>query len=342
MKNKPLVSVCIPMYNATAYIKETLDSLINQTYENIEVIIVDDGSTDNSVKIVESITDSRIKLYRNNKNMGLPYTRNKTLELAKGKYIALIDADDIAEYERIELQVEFMEKNFECGVLSSYANPFGNISLLRKIRIKMLFNKNLSDKEIKSKLLFSNVICNPSAMIRKCVLDDNNIKYRKEYTNSQDYGLWIDLINKTKFCVLRKKLVNYRFGHENISKNTSNKKYDIHCKLSKQIFENIGYLNYTENECEILAKIYLKRVDIFRKSLEEIDTFLYNFKKFIINSNFYYKDELLVEIERQRYYFSLYYKHNKSYKNINLKYTERVSIYLKVRIKQILQKLRIV
>lgn len=340
MNKNPLVSICIPMYNSEKYITDTIESLINQTYKEIEIIIIDDGSEDKSVDMVNNIKDSRIRLYKNGINRGLPYTRNRGIDLAKGKYIALIDADDIAYLNRIKIQVDFMEKNREYGVIYSYIQPFGNIGLLSKMRIKMLFNKKLSNDEIQSKLFFSNVICNPSSIIRKSVLEKNNIKYRKEYTNSQDYGLWLDLINLTKFKVIEKKLLRYRFGHENISKKTSNKKYDIHCKLSKQLFQKINYIDTTGKDFEILSIIYLKKSDLFKTKFYEIDNFLCRFKSHINLSDICCKKELLKEVERQRYYFKLYCKDNNIFKNIDIDLSDKLKIFAKVKAKQILQFIR--
>ena len=341
MENNPLVSVCIPMYNAENYIEDTINSLIKQTYKNIEIIIIDDGSSDKSIDIVNSFEDTRIKLFKNKKNEGLPYTRNRSIDLAIGKYIALIDADDIAESNRIFSQVRFMENNKEYGVVYSYIRPFGNINLLSKFRIKKLFNKNLVDKEIKSKLFFYNVICNPSSMIRKSVLNEKKIRYREEYTNSQDYGFWIDLINETKFYVIKKKLLKYRFGHENVSKKSASKKYDIHCKLSKQLLEKLDSEEFTSYDYKILAIIYLKQKSLFEKNIEDIDLFLCKLRNIVLKSDLYFKDELLLEIERQRYYFSLYYKKDKVFKDICIRISDKSKIFIRVRLKQIFNKLNI-
>ena len=122
------VSVILPIYNASTYLKECIDSLINQTYSNIEIIAINDGSTDESVKIIEQYMkkDNRIKLYNNEKNMKLIYTLNKGLSLSSGDYIARMDSDDICRLNRIEKQVEFMEKNKDIQLCGSKIKAFGD------------------------------------------------------------------------------------------------------------------------------------------------------------------------------------------------------------------------
>ena len=113
LKNEPLVSIITPLYNCEKYIEETILSVINQTYKNWEMIIVDDCSKDKGVEIVEKYQrlDSRIKLYKNEINLGGAGTRNKCIEKAKGKYIAFLDSDDLWKKEKLEKQISFMEKN---------------------------------------------------------------------------------------------------------------------------------------------------------------------------------------------------------------------------------------
>ena len=106
-----LVSIIMPSWNTSRWIKESIDSIINQTYTNWELIIVDDCSTDNTEEIVKSINDSRIKFYKNEKNSGAALTRNKALSLAQGEWIAFLDSDDLWKKTKLESQISFMKKN---------------------------------------------------------------------------------------------------------------------------------------------------------------------------------------------------------------------------------------
>lgn len=96
--NLPLVSVIMPVYNSAKYLNEAIDSILNQTYENIELIVIDDGSSDNSVDLIKKYNSSKIRFFQNEKNIGVSATRNKAIDLSNGKYIALMDSDDISPF----------------------------------------------------------------------------------------------------------------------------------------------------------------------------------------------------------------------------------------------------
>jgi teichuronic acid biosynthesis glycosyltransferase TuaG len=115
------VSVIIPMYNSSKYIKECVQSVLNQTYKNIELIIVDDMSSDNSVEIVEQFKDDRIKLIKLSKNVGAALARNKGIDNATGEYICFLDSDDYWVLDKLERQVKFIEENDYAFIYSDYA-----------------------------------------------------------------------------------------------------------------------------------------------------------------------------------------------------------------------------
>ena len=114
------VSVVMPVFNSEKYLAESIESILNQTYTNFEFIIINDASTDNSEKIIQSYDDDRIKYLVNGKNQGNAYCRNLGLHEAKGKYLIIQDSDDISVPERIAKQVEFMENNHEIGAAGSF------------------------------------------------------------------------------------------------------------------------------------------------------------------------------------------------------------------------------
>ena len=115
----PLVSIILPAYNCEKFIRKTIHSLINQTYSNFELLVINDGSTDATTSIIQSFKDTRIQLIQNEKNKGLIYTLNKGIELSKGKYIARIDADDICLPERLQKQVNWLEKNTQIAIVAT-------------------------------------------------------------------------------------------------------------------------------------------------------------------------------------------------------------------------------
>ncbi len=213
---KPLVSVIIPLYNTEKYIYEAVNSILNQTYENLEIIIIDDGSTDASEKIVKSINSSKIIYVKNEQNLGVSATRNRGFELSKGKYIALMDADDISISTRLEKQVDFLEKHNDYGVVSGYYESFREYPFYVKRRIRKL---PINVEDIHATLLFSNVVCGAATMIRNDVLRTNKLKFDTSLQMAEDFDLWRRLSFVTKIANIDEVLLKYRKHKNNSIKN---------------------------------------------------------------------------------------------------------------------------
>ena len=110
MENKEvLISIVVPVYNSEKYIQETIQCILDQTYQNWEIIFVDDCSKDKSVQIIERYHDKRMRLYQNKKNRGPAYSRNKGISKAQGRYLAYMDADDLCDRDKLEKQLRFMQ-----------------------------------------------------------------------------------------------------------------------------------------------------------------------------------------------------------------------------------------
>lgn len=214
-RDSPLVSVIMAAYNCSQFVDESINSIMNQTYSNIELIIVDDNSTDNTRVILEKWkkTYPQINLIFNSKNTGPANARNIAIRMASGKYLAIMDADDISMPERIEKQVNFMEENAEIGVLGTECRI-----LHKNVIIKPKFNHD----KIKIAFLFGNQLSHPSIMIRASLLKNLNFLYNESFVPAEDYYLWINLINSTLFANINEELVFYRLHGDNISKTMKN------------------------------------------------------------------------------------------------------------------------
>ena len=187
MDNNILVSVILPVYNAQKYLEEAIESIINQTYTNFEFIIIDDGSGDNSLNIINKYQkqDSRI-LVITRENKGLVYTLNEGINQAKGKYIARMDADDISLSNRFEKQIELLENsNIDiCGCHYLLVDEYNNINGLNLTPL----SHEMCFLSLASKVPFAH----PSVMIRKEFLDKNNLKYgQSEHKIAEDFDLWM-------------------------------------------------------------------------------------------------------------------------------------------------------
>lgn len=207
----PEISVVMPVYNAEKYLNEAIDSVLNQTYSNFELIILNDKSTDSSKAIIESYLakDSRIVFIDKETNVGPANLRNEGFDLARGTYIALLDADDIAKPTRFEKQIAVLKNNPEIGVCGTWFTTFGE-----KEKSKVLQHPE-KHNQIKVNFLIDCTIGNSTAFFRKNILGD--IRYDKEYVPVEDYHLWSRLIVKTHFYIIQESLVDYRIHDSNIS-----------------------------------------------------------------------------------------------------------------------------
>lgn len=277
--SKPLVTVFIAAYNAELYIKSSLESILNQTYENLEILIIDDGSTDRTCEIIKNYNDKRIKLVNNKCNQGLPYTRNKALELFKGEYFATLDADDIAIPYRIEKQVEFLEKNKNIDVITSDYKVFS-----KKFSKNIHINK--TKENIKISLIFGCCLCNSTSIIRKSSLEKFSIKYNQKCFIAQDYEIWTQFSKLGNIYNMSEVLLKYRIGHENITKKTKTKKIEQRKKIISSIQENLlEYYGFNLNEVE--KQIFY---DFFSDNSDE--NLLENYSKLQIQSLIYKLTEI--------------------------------------------------
>jgi glycosyltransferase involved in cell wall biosynthesis len=220
------------VYNGAPHLREAIDSVLAQTFTDFEFIIVNDSSTDSSEEIIKSYNDPRIVLLTNETNMGLPYSLNKGIANAKGKYIARMDDDDICFPERFQKQVEFLEQHPQVGVLGTYAQLVGNEGGIRK-------HSTHSD-ELKNRMLFSCQFCHPTVFIRKSVLQKNNLQYNTAFTTSQDYELWSRMIGLTEFSTLPETLLKYRVHNKQLSKARQAEQLDNTYKVYAGMLSKIG------------------------------------------------------------------------------------------------------
>lgn len=185
----PEVSVLMPVYNIELYLREAIDSILQQTFTNFEFIIVNDGSTDRTEEIVLSYKDERIRYYRNDKNSGVIYTLDRAMHLSKGKYLARMDGDDISLPDRLQKQYDYMQKN-NCDVVASC------VQLIDKDGKDIGYwdedKKNISAKAIKNYLPINNCIAHPTVMMKSEIL--KKYKYNPKQRHNEDYDLWLRII----------------------------------------------------------------------------------------------------------------------------------------------------
>jgi len=208
-----VISVNIATYNRSLYIKEAIDSVLAQSYKNWELIIVDDGSTDNTnVVIAPYLKDPRIKYFKNETNKNISFTRNRALSLSQGEFIAILDSDDVwNDIDKLAKQITFLQKNPSYSLIGTNAvaiDPAGKP--LRDLNVP------LSDSEIKRVILSKNVIFHSSVMYRKDTVVDLGA-YNLALNGIEDYDLWLRLGAVSRLANLSDRSLLYRIHGGNIS-----------------------------------------------------------------------------------------------------------------------------
>lgn len=284
----PAISIILPAYNAELTIKESIESILNQDFTDFELLIINDGSNDNTQKIIESYKDSRIKLINNEKNYGLIYSLNKGLDNASGKYIARMDADDISMPHRLKRQFDFMEANPEVIVCGSKIRYFGQKKFIPP------FKAPKTDYECKQYMIYGSCFAHPTTIIRKSILDNYNIKYDDNFYNCEDYKLWLDLMEYGKFYNLQQILLKYRISAQQITQNY-NLKQIKNSQICRRIYlKNVLGIHSIEKEITIetirtLRYIRKENKYIIPTLYLSLNTYSINiFKEFLFSKDFLY------------------------------------------------------
>lgn len=261
----PKVSVMMPVYNAEKYIAEAVDSILKQSFEDFELVIVNDGSTDKSGEVVKKINDHRIRYYENERNMGAVYTRNRILELCKGEYLAPMDADDRAPRERLATEVKFLNENMGCDcvhgrtiIIDEDGNTIGD------------YGEALSDaRYIKAKLFMCNVIANGSAMFRKKIVKKYHLYYKTKVIH--DYGFWTEFSIYGTIRGIQDVMLFYRTVPTGLTGKSNQEMRDqIMDEIHNNMIEKYGIkLHSQEKECYFKATRENGRIT----SAEEIKNF---------------------------------------------------------------------
>ncbi|WP_297572280.1 glycosyltransferase [uncultured Deefgea sp.] len=239
----------MPAFNAAKYIEAAIDSVLNQTYRNFELIIVDDGSSDATLEIVRRYTDDRVKLHINPENKGLIYTRNYAIANSNGLYIAFLDSDDMALPKRLEKQVDFLETERSVAGVGAFVQSIDSNGTIRG----KPWRYPTQAEEIKALLLFKICINTSSFMIRANVLKSNLFNLAIPY--AEDYALYIQLSKNNRLVNLPEVLTFYRVHSTNTSKK---KKNELSRCLDIITLDELRSLNINASPDELIIHRYLE------------------------------------------------------------------------------------
>jgi len=247
---RPEISVIMSVYNGEDYLPECIESILNQSFRDFEFVIINDGSKDNSLEIIQSYSkaDARIVLISRG-NKGLIASLNEGIAQAKGKFIARMDADDISVKNRLELQRDFLLKNEKVGVVST------NIQYFNKFNRRDWPFFFETHKEMMSLISFRSPLIHGTVMIRSELL--NKTSYDRLFEHAEDYDLWSRLILKTEFATLKKVLYLHREHDEKVSVKHNEVQINNSLQVAKNYLNRNGVSVWDENlHKQILTTYY--------------------------------------------------------------------------------------
>ena len=228
----PIISVIMPSYNVEKYVGEAIESILKQTFKDFEFIIIDDFSTDNTLREIQKHNDVRIKIINSEINSGPGACMNKAMRIAQGKYIARMDADDISHHSRIEKLYNFLEANPSIHICGSAMKLFGNENNVVEF--------SSDHDEIVAGLIWKSVVPQGTIMMRKNILEEYNLTYDESFRVGGDWKFWCSIKNYVRFSNLKEVLYYYRRGDQNITVQHKNQSPERALKIHSYILNDFG------------------------------------------------------------------------------------------------------
>jgi len=291
-QENPKVTVLMPVYNGEKYLKESIDSILNQSYSNFEFLIINDGSTDKTDEIINLYTDERIKYINDNANWGLVKRLNFGIKKAKGEYIVRMDDDDISLPDRIATQVAFMDLNPQVGICGTWSRTFGD-------NIKSWDTKYpIRHSEIKAHFLLSTAISHPTAIFRKAFFTEFKLEFSEEAKHYEDYQLFNNALDHFQFANIPQILFEYRINPTQISSMYSKEQSIGATTVRKQILKKIN-ISPSEEEIKIHMSIATENYEKNKEYISNISKWLS--KIYIANKQIHYYENSALR--------SIFYKH---------------------------------
>jgi glycosyltransferase involved in cell wall biosynthesis len=243
------VSVIMSVYNCEKYLRETIDSVLNQTLKDFEFIIVNDGSTDNTREILESYSDGRMHIV-NQRNLGISRAKNRAIALSSGEYVAIIDADDIWLPEKLEKQVNFLDEHSDIGLVGTATSVID-----KKKRIMGTLRIVESNEAIQDALLKDNCFSHSSIMLRKSIFEKVDY-YNEEFDYSLDYDLLLRISEHCRVWNLSEVLTIWRFNEEGVSvcKHSNQMRYALLARVLAENRRNARDENLLANKARIIGR----------------------------------------------------------------------------------------
>ena len=247
MNELPLVSVVLPVYNSALYLRDSIESILNQTYTNFELLILNDGSTDQSEEIILSFNDERLNYMKNDSNLQLIKTLNKGFKLAKGKYIARMDADDISMPDRIAKQVAFLELHPKIGIVGTSFEKIGDdVGIV---------HYPVNHDELRLSSVYFNPFLHPSVVLRSSVLHKFDLSFREAYIHAEEYKLWTELLLVAEGANISLPLVKYRVHANQISQVYASQQLETSKLIAREYLIAAGF-QFNPSDWELILSMH--------------------------------------------------------------------------------------
>lgn len=253
----PLVSILMPVYNTAPYLKEAMDSILSQTFKDFELIVLNDCSPDNADEILDMYNDPRIVRYKGERNMGLSNVLNAGMDMARGKYIARMDSDDISLTNRLEVQVKYMEKHPDIDLCSCGMKMFGAKD--------DVWIRDADPEKVKVTALFFSPVLHASSIWKKESFDKYGLRFRQEMVPAEDYDMWCRALSKgLKLVNLPNVLYRYRIHPSQAT--TQTEKSRLKCREIQQEYMKDVLPTLSNKNREAFPK---KKLPIFIANLKD-------------------------------------------------------------------------
>lgn len=237
----PRVTVLTTLYNKGPFVEDALRSILNSTFTDLEMLVVDDASTDDGPDRVKQFADPRIRFLASTENTGRAAAANRGYDAARGEFVAVLDADDVAHPERLARQVAFMDAHPEVGVCGSYAQTFGTRDHIAKWPV--------TDEEARGLLLFQDPLLYGSAMIRRSVLEEHGVRCLSHWrTPGMDYLFLLSIARHARTATIPEALMYYRLGDQNFRHGRD--LFEVRALIYREVFRFYG-IPATEEELEM-------------------------------------------------------------------------------------------
>jgi glycosyltransferase involved in cell wall biosynthesis len=239
--NTPAITVLMTIYNGRAYLAEAVASILAQTCRDFELLIINDGSTDDSLTLLKTYDDPRIRLIDQQPNRGIRATLNRGLHDACGRYVAIMDQDDVSAPSRLEKLLACMEARPELALCGSAIETFGDHPVEPWVHF-------FEPDDLKIALLFENPICHPSMMLRRSILETRGLEY-PDVPYAEEYSLWVALSRVAPLANLREPLLRYRVHPQQVSRSRS----EIQCASMNIVMrDQLSRLGLVPTEQELI------------------------------------------------------------------------------------------